>query len=81
MLMSRKPPHRFIFVHVYKTGGTSIRRALVPYVDSPWRRVLNRVAHRLNMTAIISRSSRPSPPHTTASELVAALGKEEFESY
>jgi hypothetical protein len=81
MLISRKPPRRFIFVHVYKTGGTSIRRALVPYIDRPWRRALNRVARALEIKALTSRSSRPYPPHITAAELVAALGKEEFESY
>ncbi len=78
MLISRRPPHRFIFIHVYKTGGTSIRRALIPYIERPWRRVVNRLARPFGVTML---SSQPYPPHTKASELVAAIGKEEFESY
>ena len=28
----------FLFIHVEKTGGSSIRRALKPYVEAEWSR-------------------------------------------
>ena len=74
MLIWRKAPHRFIFIHVFKTGGTSIRMALIPHIDP----FVNRTLGRLGLRRM---SSQPYPPHTTASEIVALIGKEEFESY
>jgi hypothetical protein len=78
MIVCRRPPHRFIFIHVYKTGGTSIRRALMPYVTSPGRRAVDAVARRLGLTA---RYAQPYPPHMSASEAISVIGKEEFDSY
>jgi len=33
MLVSRK--HRFVFIHIPKTGGSSVTAALAPYLDDP----------------------------------------------
>jgi hypothetical protein len=58
MLLSHE--HKFIFVHVQKTGGTSITQALRPFCD---RRALDD----------IERSGLPV--HASAKEIIAALGR------
>jgi hypothetical protein len=57
MLISDR--HRFIFIHVYKTGGTSIRSALKPYRDLP--SLPTRVLARLGLC--------PHPGHASAREV------------
>jgi hypothetical protein len=62
MLISDR--HRFIFIHVYKTGGTSVRAALKPYRDLPsmTTRVLARLGwcpHRRHASALEVRSRYP----------------------
>jgi len=39
--------HQFIFVHVYKVAGTSVRHALEPYAEAPYRSLPLRLLRRL----------------------------------
>jgi hypothetical protein len=39
--------HRFIFVHIQKTAGQSMRRALVPYCSQPPRTGLRKLLSHL----------------------------------
>jgi hypothetical protein len=49
MLLSRS--HRFLFIHIFKTAGTSLRAVLEPYTQSPvlrvWMRFRSRVGYPL----------------------------------
>lgn len=41
--------HNFIYIHVYKTGGTSIRNALAPYSHDPSRTLVRRGLNKLGL--------------------------------
>jgi len=71
MLVSRR--HGFIFIHVYKVAGTSIRRALEPYCDDAWKR-------RLARMPVVGRVYRPRfpEPHLTALQARELLGVDLF---
>lgn len=47
MLVSHR--HRFLFVHIYKTAGTSVRRTLEPYADGFWKYRLARLTRRVGI--------------------------------
>ena len=64
MLLSHE--HKFIFVHVQKTGGTSVMKALRPYCDP-------------KALADIERAGLPA--HATAKEIIAALGRPMWDEY
>lgn len=66
---------RFIFVHIYKVAGTSIKQALKPYADEmPRRFTLKRLLNVLGAAA-------PVKDHATASALKKRLPEEVFETY
>ena len=73
------PWRRFLFIHVMKTAGTSVREALAPYArrpkGSPWRRLRERLglAGPEPLAAL--------PPHATAVEVRAALPEKTFKRY
>jgi hypothetical protein len=80
MLISYR--RRFIFVHVVKTGGTSIRRALEPYVYRPrschWPRLLRKLGLRAHLP--------PAPPpglerHPTATKIRRHLPQPVFSQF
>jgi len=68
--------HRFIFVHLYKTAGMSVRQALDPYAEGRARRWVASYARRLGLPA-------PSTPpyHLSAREIRDRLGAEVFDGY
>jgi hypothetical protein len=76
MLLSRK--HRFIFIHIYKTAGSSIKAALRPMAADPWQIWASRILRRLGSSAL---SINPLPAHTKAVDVVEYLGAEEFAKY
>ena len=41
--------HQFIFIHIYKTAGSSIRSVLEPYMHDPERMFLNRAFRKLHL--------------------------------
>jgi hypothetical protein len=64
MLLSHE--HKFIFVHVQKTGGTSVMKALRPYCDA-------------RALADIERAGLSA--HATAKEIIAAFGRPLWDEY
>lgn len=68
----------FIFVHVFKTAGTSIKRALRQYAMPAWQEYANSVLKRIG----ISQFGPPDfPDHLLARELVEQIGIEKFKRY
>lgn len=70
---------RLIFIHIYKTAGTSITNALLPYALSPMQKKLNRFAKKL----LISRpfDSQPYEDHIETSQLIERMGKSAFNRF
>ena len=77
MLISHS--HRFIFVHISKTAGTSLRRALDPYCHQPPRTGLRKLLSHLpvqeNPVRVAFR------PHTTARWARMKITPQVFDSY
>ncbi|MGR6431468.1 sulfotransferase family 2 domain-containing protein [Rhizobium sp. PAMB 3174] len=75
--------HRFIFIHVYKVAGTSVRAALEHYVDGlgPRRRSMNKFARRLIGTDVIKPFHQPLHGHATAREYKDFLGEKYFDYF
>jgi len=74
MLVSHR--HRFIFIHTYKTAGTSVRRALEPFVEARWRNRTARLTHRLGLPF-----PRTVPLHLTARQARERVPGEVFNRY
>jgi hypothetical protein len=74
MLVSHK--HRFIFVHIYKTAGTSLRTALEPYCEDRWRWRLGRLIERTGLHLI----DLPHK-HLTAAAVRDLLSPEVYDRY
>lgn len=78
MLISRKK--QFIFIHIYKTAGTSITKALMPFSASIWRRGAVKVLKKMNIP-VPYLDPQPFPPHIKATEIINEIGTEEFKSF
>ena len=77
MLISYK--HRFIFIHVYKVAGMSIRKALEPYARFPvWIRLL-RLLH-LDIGRVNSKW-RTLPQHVKAREARKELPEKVYNNF
>lgn len=81
MLISHK--HRFVFVHIYKNAGSSIRTALLPFT-------YYNAAHE--WTLKLYQKARARPPlilnpepcrnkHSKVPEIVEVIGKKTFDDY
>jgi len=68
--------HRFIFIHVYKTAGMSVRHALDPFAKGRWRRQAARFTHRAGLSF-----PRTDPLHLTAWQIRERLSPEVFDRY
>jgi hypothetical protein len=77
MLLSHS--HRFIFIHIYKTGGISVRAALEPYAELPnwplWQRL------RLRLRLPVCRRPPDVGWHAQAVDVQAALSPDMFQDY
>jgi Sulfotransferase family len=71
--------HRFIFVHIFKTGGTSIRAALNPFVDRREYLAWNFIRRRLGFPPPTPYPGLSS--HAHGDEIRAALPPEIFNHY
>ena len=70
---------KFLFVHVYKTAGMSLRAALIPYLLTPFQRSVNKVGGALGRKEFFNCS--PLPKHASARECIDHFGEKEFLSY
>jgi hypothetical protein len=77
MLLSHS--HRFIFIHVYKTGGISVRAALEPYADLSWWPLGQRIRLRLRLP--VCRQPPALGWHARAWDVRAALPAFVYDSY
>lgn len=70
--------HNFIFVHIFKTAGTSVKRALRKYAMPAWQDKANFVFKRVGIPQF-----RPNefPNHYTASQIINEIGRAKFDSY
>ena len=75
MLISHRS--KFIFIHIYKTAGTSITKALRPFADNAWKLRVAALIKRLG----IRLGAQPYPDHISAADLIAEIGRERFDSY
>lgn len=67
----------FVFVHIFKTAGTSVKRALRRHAMPAWQEPANQILKRIG----VSQFGPPQyPDHMTASELIAQTSLETFNS-
>lgn len=66
---------KFVFIHIYKVAGTSVRSALAPYADVTFRKY---TAHR--MLYVLGLAPAPGDHHK-AIDIRAKLGGKTFDSY
>lgn len=76
MIVSRS--HNFVFVHIFKTAGTSIKRVLKQYDMPFWQPPVNQVLKRIGVKQF---HARYFPDHLTASELIERTSLEDFQSH
>lgn len=76
MLISHK--HKFIFIHIAKTGGSSISHALMPYCKPRIFSFLHNYFHLININIF---NPFPHDGHITAKELVNEIGYDTFHDY
>jgi len=68
--------HGFLFVHVFKVGGTSVHQALAPYAFQPERAWANRIARRLRLSVNWPVAGwHRFPDHVTAAEVRTFVGR------
>lgn len=73
---------RFIFIHIYKVAGESIKQALCPFDFHPNKILINRVLKKIGLPYEVSPyGQRKYPEHITALELRRNLPKKYFENY
>ena len=70
--------HKFIFIHVPKNAGTSVRRAIRPHLRTPLQRLRDTIGRPLG-----SSPYHPNryPAHHKAHEYEAALGTAKFDIF
>lgn len=74
-LTSRK----FLFVHVYKTAGMSLRSALIPHLLTPFQRRVNQMSSRFGRGDHYDYS--PLPKHSSARACLDYFGDAAFSQY
>ena len=79
MLISEK--YKFIFIHVYKNAGTSIRTALEPYAMGRGKYSINKIWTKIGRKPLFQSEAQPFEHHITAAEMIAEMGEDEFKQY
>ena len=80
MLLSLSEKHKFIFVHINKTAGSSMVRALHPIAAPYWKRKINKMFKKVGIHNKYF-DCHPFPIHATAQQIVNEMGLEVFKSY
>jgi len=73
--------HRFVFIHIYKTAGTSIAKALRPYNVSPYKRRSAKILKRLGFPFPSQWDAGLSVEHKTAIEARQQLGPDVYDDF
>ena len=75
MIVSQR--RKFVFVHIFKTAGTSVKRALRRHAMPGWQEPVNQLFKRIGVPQF---GPEKYPDHMTASELIQQTSLEQFES-
>lgn len=69
---------KFIFIHIFKTAGTSFRKVLYPLANTRLQGHLRRFFLKMGLDFY-----NPSPlrDHVTAQEVISLIGRNKFDSY
>mgnify|MGYP001073672496 CR=1 FL=1 len=74
--------HRFIFVHIYKVAGSSVRRALGEYAHDPNRLLANRLLRRLGMRITLPfHRCKEFPVHMQARDIREELPPKVYDRF
>ena len=74
--------HRFIFFHLYKTAGTSVRKALLPVLYNSRKSYLAQAVTRLNLNGLINNPKyRVWPHHLPVRQAKNELPPEVFDNF
>lgn len=80
MLISHK--YRFIFIHIYKNAGTSIRHALLPFAaESCLHFLLIKLSGKFNHPLPDRYNPEFMDGHSTASQIIQKIGRDQYDSY
>ncbi len=70
--------HRFIFIHIPKNAGTSIRRALRPHLRNGWHKIRDELGRPFGS---MPYHYKGQPAHLKAHEYEALLGRARFQDF
>ena len=77
MLLSKKK--RYIYIHIPKTAGVSVKNALLPLSVNNLQLLLWHVSKHIKFAGVLS--SQKFPTHIVASDLIGLIGRDVFDSY
>lgn len=77
--MLRSSTRKFIFIHIPKTAGSSVKDSLIPYADSGLWKYLATPFRKLCFP--INLGPEPLEAHATAQDILELLGNEFYDYY
>jgi hypothetical protein len=81
---------KFIFIHLYKTAGTSVTNAFLPYGrfterlfygDGIWSKIVRRIGDKLGLNNTWSKTITGHHKHAPVKDVIAKIGEEKFKEY
>lgn len=70
--------HKLIYIHIYKTAGTSLRSAITPFLLLPYQKKIRDVLIKIGLQAY---NTKPLLQHSKAVEIIALMGRKKFNKY
>lgn len=69
---------KFIFIHIFKTAGTSFRKVLYPFANTRWQGHLRGLFLKIGLDFY-----NPSPlrDHATVQEVISLIGRNKYERF